>query len=298
MSTSAAGVSAWNMGDCGLRCTSRNRHAGEPEVMPGTILNGKRRSAFTLIELLVVIAIIALLVSLLAPSLRVAKDLAKEAVCAAQLRHVGTSMILYADEYEKFPHYSSSFNPAYTWQLYNNRDDWKGFGLLFKMRLLNQPSLVYCPAMRVKLFTYPEGWLNAGKVSASWENMKLRVGGYLYRKFGHEAGNADLRLQDTPSTFALGADIFNIWWAPKFVVANPAWPHLSSYGINVVYADGHAELYEMGESEYLRTQFWCAGGGAGGDPDQETRDRDYYTVEFFEAMDIQTLRRLQDRFPY
>jgi len=37
---------------------------------------------------------------------------------------------------------------------------------------------------------------------------------------------------------------------------------------------------------------------AGGAGDQATRDRDRFTVAFFEAMDIETLRRLQDQFPY
>ncbi|QOJ14477.1 MAG: prepilin-type N-terminal cleavage/methylation domain-containing protein [Planctomycetia bacterium] len=64
----------------------------------------KRRSGFTLIELLVVVAIIALLISILLPSLSRARELAKRAVCSANLRGIGQSSHIYAnDNFEKFP---------------------------------------------------------------------------------------------------------------------------------------------------------------------------------------------------
>ncbi|HOD83473.1 MAG TPA: type II secretion system protein [Phycisphaerae bacterium] len=57
------------------------------------------RRAFTLVELLVVIAIIALLLSMLAPTLQRAKHLTRRAVCASRLSNFGRGVAQYASEY-------------------------------------------------------------------------------------------------------------------------------------------------------------------------------------------------------
>ncbi len=61
------------------------------------------RGGFTLIELLVVIAIIALLVSILLPSLNTARDLAKRSVCMGNMKAAGTSTQIWAADRGKFP---------------------------------------------------------------------------------------------------------------------------------------------------------------------------------------------------
>ncbi len=62
------------------------------------------RRAFTLIELLVVVAIIALLMSLLMPALRGARDQAKMVRCLSNLRQIGGAQAIYfSEERDWFP---------------------------------------------------------------------------------------------------------------------------------------------------------------------------------------------------
>src|SRR5262245_30296705 len=62
-----------------------------------------KRLTFTLIELLVVIAIIALLIALLFPVLRGARNRAVRQVCRAQMREIGLGLQCYHDENKSWP---------------------------------------------------------------------------------------------------------------------------------------------------------------------------------------------------
>ena len=89
-------------------------------------------SGFTLIELLVVIAVIAVLLSIVMPSLREARRVAQHLVCSSNLRQMGIALTAYRFENDdRLP--SSSHNPAGYW--------------LYQLTAYTQEALLFrCPS--------------------------------------------------------------------------------------------------------------------------------------------------------
>jgi prepilin-type N-terminal cleavage/methylation domain-containing protein len=79
---------------------------------------------FTLIELLVVVSIIALLISILLPALRQARDQAKAAVCLNNLKQYGNAISVYSSEHGGDflpPHHAQTIVEDYVapwWEMY------------------------------------------------------------------------------------------------------------------------------------------------------------------------------------
>ncbi len=171
------------------------------------------RIGFTLIELLVVIAIIALLVSILLPSLQRAQELAKRVTCASSLRRVGMAFVYYADANDQLLPRPAYWGGGHT----NGIIWWSAVGQ-------------YCGG--------DEAWTTPGN-GASWDDLTaagIRCPGYDYIQSGYGMSlyvppmNGSIPawtwprmdLVDNPSGHPLVADADDWhladWWDIKYTV--------------------------------------------------------------------------------
>jgi len=238
-----------------------------------------RRRAFTLIELLVVISIVALLIAMLLPALKKAKETARRAVCLSNQHQIVNALHVYAGEnHDHFPPAHGGANASLMWQLqspwaqtgntrfnfWGGREGWTGMGLLFMTETMVDPRGLYCPSQRYHKFTLQGGWYEK-----PWGRHCMS---YLYRVYGQLGSGvtqADLdylhnyRVSDMNEPIALSADIFHPGsnsWGPY--PEDTSWAHLDPNSINVSFSDGHAEQYsDNGLFAYSSIAYDVYGGG-------------------------------------
>jgi len=220
-----------------------------------------RKRGFTLIELLVVIAIIALLLSILMPSLKKARDLGKRVVCLAHLHSLGISWVTYADENDglianaktaRINEIGSSSPRRFQMNLnaYHNEPTWVGWwngpadDEVAQMACLKLGSL-YPYNETMKIYRCPAGRKNQWRTYSIVDSMNghdgfTSVGGIVIKKITdlRSAGNRMVFLDEgfaSTESWTIWPDRAE-WWDRV--------PIRHGNGTTVTMADGHAEYWK------------------------------------------------------
>ncbi len=137
----------------------------------------KDSKGFTLIELLVVISIIALLLSILMPSLSKVKENARRSVCLSNSRQWAIACHAYAtDQDDRFPAKLASNGKvqyAWPWVYYKVRSS--GFVYInlvdsFLASYIHDPKFFFCPSVRSDS---PKRYIRGKSIEhMNWNQMK------------------------------------------------------------------------------------------------------------------------------
>ena len=210
---------------------------------------------FTLIELLVVIAIISLLVSILIPSLKLAKELSRRAVCGSNLHQMSLVLATYqVDHRGDFP--DGAIQTSYTYFYWMSKS-WKD-GLYPKY--LTNRHLPYCPSHWLSPdVVYAPDW--PGGPLTFWDDANGTCTiGYVYTPNNHTPGlTEDLdgnvfptTAEDAISTMTIMADVCMIV-SPWSSTPSCRWAHQDGdpQGGNVLYGAGQV-IWEAHHKQLLR----------------------------------------------
>lgn len=138
-----------------------DRHDGQRSRVATVAMS---RRAFSLLDLLVSLAVILILIGIMLPSVRRARETALQVVCSSNVRQQGLGLLMYAEDYrQELPPTlfapevqagsSAASAPPRTDQMVivrvgNVPGDWDGLGYLFKQQYLDTARVFYCPAHR------------------------------------------------------------------------------------------------------------------------------------------------------
>lgn len=222
--------------------------------------------AFTLIELLVVIAIIAILASLLLPTLAKSRDTGRKVACISNLRQIGLAIQGYASDNDgKMPYgpiappfshpanfYPSTGTPTSLLSLRSGAP--VGLGLLVKKHLAQAPKVLFCPGADQNV-DVPVEISNVGTNQAQC-SYYYRHGGVTQLFYTPPAEPESIRL-DNPGNNRNGKPIRALAIDSQFLCS----PMVAAYNVtprthhkqrvaNVLYNDGHVSSLSNQERRY------------------------------------------------
>lgn len=176
--------------------------------------NLKAWRGFTLIELLVVIAIIAILAAILFPVFAQAREAARKASCQSNLKQIGTSWMMYLQDYDEvFPRSQPNNSPAGC-ETHKDRGGYGGWVGNLLMPYTKNTQIYSCPSnLRINR-------VNSKGGCGTEEEARVRYGiPYQYISYGYNYTALFLNGQPKsmaaigrPADLMTLGDSINGWW--------------------------------------------------------------------------------------
>jgi prepilin-type N-terminal cleavage/methylation domain-containing protein/prepilin-type processing-associated H-X9-DG protein len=231
----------------------------------------KARRGFTLIELLVVIAIISTLAALLTPALKTARDKARAAQCASNMKQFGMAFQMYADTFSGWLP-CNWFDNSYNWQsmlvdsqqkgnFLGNNDSARSIITGWSPVCIRVTTKLLCPTVVNRCITAPDGTIitivnpheqwgysyNHLRGSISWQ-----AEGWPWWNAGLHGVNTT-SLYQKPSQYIIMVDGNGANYDPddwdattgNLVTFNIPIAAVHGDGVNALYLDGHVQFMTL-----------------------------------------------------
>lgn len=239
-----------------------------------------KQRGFTLIELLVVISIIALLMGILMPVLRSAREQARKAVCLAHVKSLITGIHVYTADYDgNIPASIDGMNASWNfvcWQTYDPPPRWINLGRLYGTKIITDPEIFYCPSQKNEVLKKGRREeTDGGWTWVSPTGNEERAISYIYGLLAEIRSMPELELKSLKLSDLKNRALICDTFMPFGM--GPVWAHPK--GLSTGFGAGHVEFIKV-DKEVIEIA-----GKFGATPgDAQRNERDLFTAAMFELL--------------